>query len=51
VIFDPPASPQSWPLIRQGVAFADDGRILTVWVGPRTRGKRGSIFGRFWRVR
>ena len=51
MVFDPPASPDPWPFLRQGVAFADDGRILTVWVGPSTRGKRNAILGRFWRVR
>jgi len=34
-----------------GVAFADDGRILTVWVGPRGRKAPDSILGRIWQVR
>jgi hypothetical protein len=33
------------------VAFADDGRILTVWVGPHGRKVPDSILGRIWKVR
>jgi hypothetical protein len=55
VVLDPPASHASyvpwWGYSGVGVAFGDDGRILTVWVGPRGRGVKDSILGRFWRVR
>lgn len=57
VVFDPPASRNVYAGDLEdfppgvGVAFGDDGRILTVWVGPRGRGARDSIVGRFWRIR
>lgn len=57
VVFDPPASRSAYAgdledfLPGVGVAFGEDGRILTVWVGPRGRGARDSILGRFWRIR
>jgi hypothetical protein len=50
-LFEPPASPSPvTPYTAGGVAFAEDGRILTVWVSPRGRGVSASILGRFWRV-
>ncbi len=35
---------------RVGVAFGDDGRILTAWIGRRGNRSRASVLGRFWRV-
>ncbi len=52
VLLDPPvttADPRYYT--HGGVAFADDGRILTVWVGPRGRKVPDSILGRIWQVR
>jgi hypothetical protein len=34
-----------------GVAFGEDGRILTTWVGPWKNQGRDSILGQFWKVR
>jgi hypothetical protein len=36
---------------RTSVAFGEDGRILTVWVGHWGSWVRDSVLGRFWRVR
>lgn len=47
VVFDPPASLS----FRVGVAFTEDRRILTVWVGPRGPKAADSILGRIWQVR
>jgi len=51
VLLDPPvttAVPRYYT--HGGVAFADDGRILTVWVGPRGSKVPDSILGRIWRI-
>jgi hypothetical protein len=50
VLYDPPAS-RDPRFGRPGVAFADNGRILTVWAGPRGPKARDSILGRIWQVR
>lgn len=47
VVYDVPSA----LYVNVGVAFADDGRILTVWLGPHGPGAPNSILGRFWRVR
>lgn len=47
VVYDVPSS----RYINAGVAFADDGHILTVWLGPSNNGKLNSVLGRIWRVR
>jgi hypothetical protein len=49
VLFDSPATTSYFA--REGVAFAEDGRILTVWMGPRGSKAADSILGRIWRVR
>lgn len=36
---------------RPAVAFGDDGRILTVWLGPKKPGAQDSVLGRFWQIR
>jgi hypothetical protein len=47
VLFDEPVRGRT---TSQAVAFAEDGRILTVWLAPL--GVNGdSILGRIWRVR
>lgn len=47
------ASPDTYERMHGGVAFGDDGRILTVWLG-RCWGRhraQDSVIGRFWKVR
>jgi hypothetical protein len=52
VVFAAPSSFSApWASTGVGVAFGDDGRILTVWVGRRGTRNRDSILGRFWKVR
>lgn len=49
LLFDAPVTAS--PFFREAVAFADDGRILTVWAGPHGPEAQDSILGRIWRVR
>jgi hypothetical protein len=51
LVFDSPVSSFLGYPVRGGVAFGDDGRILTVWLGPKKPGARGSVLGRIWQIR
>ena len=55
VVYDPssmPADPyREGENPRSSVAFGDDGRILTVWVGHWGTWVRDSVIARFWRAR
>lgn len=52
VAFDGPAAPYPphGQTTRGGVAFGDDGRILTVWLRPRYPKARDSVMGQLWQI-
>lgn len=53
VTYEPPATLLSGLPNTSGdsVALTDDGRIFTVWLGPRALKARDSILGRIWQAR
>lgn len=53
VTYEPPATLLTGLPNTSGnsVALTDDGRLLTVWIGPRARKARDSILGRIWQAR
>ncbi|HEX6902861.1 MAG TPA: hypothetical protein VF789_24310 [Thermoanaerobaculia bacterium] len=53
IVYDPPATLLTGLPNTSGdsVVLTDDGRIFTVWLGPRARKARDSILGRIWRAR
>jgi hypothetical protein len=53
VAFDGPAAPAvpHGQSTRGGVAFGDDGRILTVWLRPHYPQARDSVLGQLWEIR